>query len=245
MTENRSKSVVCDANALTNEGVRQNPGQQRRQIIRAMKPRNSSCPDKRQDMAGVKPSDAPTTTPTPSEDWGYKVDRFAFFPIRPPVDWDDDQDLQEYEDRFGKTENLLLDSRSQLEHSWQKVDEAFVSGICYFLQKRGTRHLAPVSDLTLRGKIELFTELLPVSSHMPYMLRFTTTLARILWLELEQDRILAQRDGKSWVFPLYELADCVTTVAFELKEALRCEHDDFDEACVAQFEAHNVPQPCY
>ena len=174
----------------------------------------------------------------------YRVDRDNFLPIKPEATWDDEQDLREYEARFGESEDPLQDTRSLLAWKWDELHDLLASGIHYFLRKQGARRLAPVAELSLRGKVELFTDLLPDSLNTNYVLRFTTNLARILWLESEQARILAQRDNRRWLYPLYELADCVAATQFELMEALRCEHDDFDEGCVSDGEADDdVPQP--
>ena len=162
--------------------------------------------------------------------WYYEVTRSDFLPIRPPERWDHARDIQEYEDRFGKSDNHLHDIRLQIDQNIAEVHATLASGINYFLRKRGFRHFASVSGLSLREKVGLFADLLPPSDDSDYVLRFTTNLARILWLDCEHGRILKQRHDQQWLYPFYHLADCFGSTAFELNESLRCEHDDFDRS---------------
>ena len=141
-----------------------------------------------------------------------------------------ERDIQEFEARFGESENPHRDTRTGLERNLADLDSVLTSGIDYFLQKRGTHHPAQGFPMGLREKVELFTELLPDNADTHYILRFTRTLAQILWLESERARILAHGGSEQWLYPLYELADCFFSAAFDLKEALACEHDDFGKA---------------
>jgi hypothetical protein len=166
----------------------------------------------------------------------YKLERSTFLPLKSPVGWDDEQDMRDYEARFDESANPLRESRRRLDQNFTELHRVLASGINYFLKKGGAVRLAPVSPLSLREKIELFSDLLPNSANTDYVLRFTTTLARILWLESERSRILAQRDGQPWLYPLYHLCDCVATTGLDLKDALSREHDDFDQLCARQVE---------
>jgi hypothetical protein len=51
----------------------------------------------------------------------------------------------------------------------------------------------------------------------------------VLWLDSEHWRILAQRGGQQWLYPMYHLAGCIASVAGELEESLECEHNDYRE----------------
>lgn len=150
-------------------------------------------------------------------------------PVKADPAWSHEQDIREYEARFGKSDHPLRDTRMRLERNLADLHCVLTLGINYFLKKGSVCRLAPVSGLRLPEKVELLSELLPNSSDTDYVLRFTTTLAAILWLESERCRILAQRDRQPWLYPLYHLADCIATATSELEEALSCEHDDFDK----------------
>lgn len=150
-------------------------------------------------------------------------------PIKAEPGWTSQKDIHEFEARFGKSENPRRDTRRRLERNLADLDSVLASGIDYFQKKRGTHHPAQGSPSGLRAKIELFTDLLPDSADTDYLLRFTTTLAQILWLESERARILAHGEREQWLYPSYHLADCFASAAFDLEEALACEHDDFGE----------------
>ena len=36
-------------------------------------------------------------------------------------------------------------------------------------------------------------------------------------------------EERSWLYPLCELADCLGCTAMELEEAMKCEHEDYDD----------------
>ena len=139
-------------------------------------------------------------------------------------------DSERYEDRFGKSDDRLGDTRIRLNQNVAKLHRVLASGINYFLQKRGVLSYTAPCSLSLRQKVELFTDLLSNSDDSDYVLRFTTTLARVLWLESEQSRILAQRENQHWLYPMYHLTDCIASTAFELEESLCCEHHDFRDS---------------
>jgi hypothetical protein len=162
--------------------------------------------------------------------WYYKVDRFTFLPIKQKADWTNEQDVREYEARFGKSDDRLRDTRIRLNQNVAELHRVLASGINYFLQKRGVLSLRAPRSLDLRQKVELFTDLLSNFDDSDYVLRFTTTLARVLWLESEQSRILAQRGNQPWLYPMYHLTDCIATTTIDLEESLCCEHNDFRDS---------------
>jgi hypothetical protein len=185
------------------------------------------------------PSGATGKPPTSKEEqlpWYYEVDRYAFLPIKPKADWNHEQDIRDYEDRFGESDDHLRDTRLRIAENFAQLNRVLTAGIDYFMQKRQLLSFTAPSSLSLRQKVELFTDLLPNSEDTDYMLRFTTALARVLWLESEHSRILAQRDQHPWLYPLYHLADCIASTAFILQESLGCEHDDFRDLSAGEIE---------
>ena len=199
-----------------------------------MKTKHKTVSKKTQETKATTPVEP--NRPNDKAPWYYKVERSAFLPIKSPAGWDNERDLREYVDRFGESANPLRDSQMRLDENFTEVHRVLASGINYFLKKGGAVRLAPLFALGLREKVELFSDLLPNSDNMDYVLRFTTSLARILWLESERSRILAQRDGQRWLYPLYELCDCVAGAAMELRESLWCEHGDFRQLCAREVE---------
>jgi hypothetical protein len=173
--------------------------------------------------------DQAPTVQEQQQPWCYKVDRWLFLPARVQTPWSSEQDLQEFEIRFGKSDCPLDDCRTLMQDGLANLHRVLASGIDYFLKKRGGYRLASTSALSLREKVELFSELLPNPSNQDYLLRFTTTLALILWLESEHSRLLTQRESQQWLYPLYHLADLIGGAAYQLKESLICEHKDFRE----------------
>ena len=151
----------------------------------------------------------------------------TFLPIRAPMDWNAERDIEEFEDRFGQSDHVCTDLQEILERNLGNLHGVLESGIHYFLRKRGDQRPRSVAGLSLEEKVTLFTKLLLPSGDDGYLLRFTARLAQVLWLQSERARILAEPDDRQWLYPLCILADAYSSAAFDLHEALACEHSDF------------------
>ena len=162
--------------------------------------------------------------------WYYEHERMVFLPIRPPPDWNEAKDKQEYIDIWGTSHDYWRDTAALMKRDLAEVHAVLDAGINYFASKRGTPLVVTLSKLNLREKVALFTELLPASAKPNYTLRFSVSLARILWLDSERERITQRQDIHRWLFPFYYVADSLFDAACELKESLRCEHGDFNES---------------
>ena len=161
--------------------------------------------------------------------WYYEHERSVFLPIKPPPDWNEAKDKQEYIDNWGASDDYWRDTAAFMKEDLAEVHAVLDSGINYFASKRGAPLLVSLSKLNLLQKVALFTELLPASANRDYTLRFSINLARILWLESERERITQCQDISRWLFPFYHVADSLFDAACELKESLRCEHDDYHD----------------
>jgi hypothetical protein len=179
-----------------------------------------------------QPQDTPGTRGPSIEDLRqyYEGEQSKFLPIRPEPDWTEAKDKREYRKLWGETEDYRRDTQVLMAKDLAKVHYVLEGGINYLAQKAQRSMPIPPSVLTLREKVSLFTELLPASAERGYTLRFTLTLARILWLESERERLMRGPDSGGWLFPYYHLADSFIDAACDLHESLRCEHKDFDEA---------------
>jgi hypothetical protein len=88
------------------------------------------------DLLSTSANGSQPTTERDQPPWYYKVDRFTFLPIKQKADWTNEQDVREYEDRFGKSDDRLGDTRIRLNQNVAKLHRVLASGINYFLQKR-------------------------------------------------------------------------------------------------------------
>ncbi len=172
---------------------------------------------------------------TPSHQTGAEItnleylqcERRRFLPIKSPVDWTKEKDERKYIDTWGESENYWQDTQDLLEADLAEVHEVLDAGLAYLAQKSGTRLAAPPATLTMREKVILFTELLPASAEKKYRLRFSISLAHLLWLESERERLTEHAANHQYLYPFYTLADAYLGVAVELDESLECEHADF------------------
>jgi hypothetical protein len=158
----------------------------------------------------------------------YLLGRWEFMPVRAPAGWTAEQDLQDFEDRFGDVPNLWRDIEERFERNLQDLGQIMDSGIVYFAGKQGvSSSLPPLESLVLEDKIRLFTDLLPTSDNKDYIQRFTVCLGQVLWYRSEHTRVRRQHSERQWLYLLHDLADRFASLAFELDEALCCEHDDY------------------
>jgi hypothetical protein len=162
--------------------------------------------------------------------WYYEHERPVFLPIKPPPDWNEAKDKQEYIDVWGTSDDYWRDTAALMKKDLAEVHAVLESGINYFASKREAPPVVSLAELNLREKVALFAELLPASADRNYTLRFSVSLARILWLDSERERITQRQDIHRWLFPFYRVADSLLDAACELKESLRCEHRDFEES---------------
>jgi hypothetical protein len=186
-------------------------------------------------VAPFKPHDSSVTeTYLRKTRWYYEQERSQFLPIKPPAGWNEKDDIQGFNEAWGESDDHRREIEVRFQESIAKVHTVLKAGINYFCKDREARPVMPPSVLTLREKVELFTEVLPRSPDDSYTLRFTMTLAWLLWLESERVRLMEHPVNHQWLFPFYRLADSLMAAALELEESLRCEHDDFDESGVLE-----------
>ena len=165
--------------------------------------------------------------------WYLQAERFRFLPVKPPADWTNDQDKAGYNEIWGESDDYWRDTKALLEDDLAEVQAVLDEGIRYLASKRGVRLVVAPATLTMREKVILFTQLLPVSPEPQYTLRFSISLALLLWLDSERERITQQVENHRWLYPFYTLAESFLGVALELKESLQCEHDDFKQFSAA------------
>jgi hypothetical protein len=181
------------------------------------------------EVAEVENGDSPVQKPNAEGRLSYlEQERREFLPIKAPVDWDDEKDIDGYVEIWGESDDYRRDIAALIETKLAQIHAILESGISYFSKKHGPAQLVPPSALTLREKVALFTELLPASAREGYTLRFSFTLARLLWYESERERLMLHPERQPWLFPFYTLADCFFGAALLLEESLECEHKDYE-----------------
>ena len=114
----------------------------------------------------------------------------------------------------------------------KRLNAVLNAGINYFAGQRNYYPVVPLSTMSLREKVVLFTELLPITAKAQYVLRFSLSFARILWLDSERERIARWAGEARWLFPLYSLGDAFMNESSLLEESLRCDHHDFDASTI-------------
>ena len=159
--------------------------------------------------------------------WHLETAGFRFLPLKPPADWTKKKDKAGYCEIWGESDDYRRDTRALLKRHLAEVQTVLDKGIRYLASKRGVRLVVAPATLTMREKVMLFTQLLPASAEPQYTLRFTISLALLLWFDSERGRITQQVENQRWLYPFYTLADSFLEVALELEESLECEHDDF------------------
>jgi hypothetical protein len=158
----------------------------------------------------------------------YRLERWEFMPVSAPPGWTAERDLQEFEDRFGDVQDLWRDIQERFERNLHDLSQVMNSGIIYFARKQGgSSSLPPLASLELEERIRLFTDLLPSSDNEDYLQRFIVCLGQVLWCKSEYTRVRRHHDERQWLYLLYDLADQFAGLAFKLREALICEHDDY------------------
>jgi len=151
-------------------------------------------------------------------------------PLKVPAGWDEKQDIDGFIEIWGKTDDYRKATSDLLQADLDKLHCVLQAGISYLARKCDILPVLPVSVMGIREKVALFSQLLPASAEERYVLRFSLSLAQILWLDCELERIVRYPESQKWLFPLYTLADEFLGQALLLEEALRCEHHDFDRS---------------
>jgi hypothetical protein len=153
--------------------------------------------------------------------------------IKAPPNWDGWKDLSDFESRFDENyENANDFALLQVEESYAYVKRVLGHTLFYFL-KRKTRHLeVPVNALTVAETCHLLLELTSQPGHKSgYKERFNDYLMAILHYDEQRSLVLKRlwiNAAHVWLVELAELADSMTSAAWELDESMSCEHDDYE-----------------
>jgi hypothetical protein len=158
----------------------------------------------------------------------------GFMPVRVPEDWTQEKDIAEFVEIWGEQDDYRQATFDLLEGNLDQLNSVLENGIMFLAGKQGFFPRRSPSTMSVREKIALFTNLLPKSAGENYILRFSVSLARVLWLEAERERIGRYPDSHQWLFLIYQLAERLLGVALDLEEALRCEHWDFDASTLRE-----------
>jgi len=157
-------------------------------------------------------------------------------PIKVPEGWTQEKDIAGFVDIWGEKDDYRKATFDLLEDKFDRLNAVLEAGIMFLAEKEGVRPVLPPSTISTREKVALFAQLLPAAAGEDYVRRFSLSLARILWLEAERERIGRYPEPNQWLFPFYEVADSFLGEAFELEESLRCEHNDFSAATIREVE---------
>jgi hypothetical protein len=155
--------------------------------------------------------------------------------IKAPPNWNGWKDLKDFESRFDdKYENANDFALLQVEESYAYLKRVLAHSLFYFL-KRKTRHLElPVNALTVAETCHLLLDLTSQSGREPeYKERFKDRLMAVLHYDEQRFLVLKRlwiNAAQVWLVELAELADSMTTVAWELDEGMSCEHEDYELA---------------
>jgi hypothetical protein len=155
-------------------------------------------------------------------------------PIVLPADWTPEKDFEAYEERWGEAEgdyfSAVLERVAEYYRELVKVVDA---ALAYF--QRTDHRLVPVHPETL-PLCEKLTRLSAITNMRKatyrYKSRFAEHLHNASWVDNERRRVLETYylgEEDSWLHPLCELADYLACAAFQLEEAMECEHDDYDD----------------
>lgn len=155
--------------------------------------------------------------------------------ISVPEDWDAEQDLEEFEDRFGDDyKNLQKFALDQVDDACAQRKHVLAQAIRYFLQRTTTPLRVPVSALTVPELCHFLLEIIAQSGRKrAYIERFEEHLAAVLHYE-EQRALVLERHWTNpdhvWLIELADLADTIVTASMEFDEGMECEHDNYTSA---------------
>jgi hypothetical protein len=155
-------------------------------------------------------------------------------PILLPTGWTPKKDFEAYEERWGEPEGDYFGAvLVHVAENYCALIEAVDAALAYF--QRTDSRLVPVHPKTLAVceklmRLSAITNMRKATYN--YKSRFAEHLRNAIWVDNERRRVLETYylgEERSWLYPLCELADYLGCAAWELDEAMGCEHDDYDD----------------
>jgi hypothetical protein len=154
-------------------------------------------------------------------------------PILLPPDWTPEKDFKSYEERWGEPErNYFSAALERVAESYNDLIEIVDSALAYFQGK--DPRLVPVHPGTL-PVLDKLARLSVITNQrratFEYKSRFADHLHDAIWVENERRRVLENYhagEERTWLYPLCELADYLGGAAFQLEDAMVCEHQDYN-----------------
>ena len=155
-------------------------------------------------------------------------------PILLPADWTPEKDFQFYEDRWGVPEGDYFSAAlGRVAESYRDLIQVVDAALAYFQRKdhrlvRVHPETVPLCEKLTRLSVITNTR----SATHEYRDRFADHLHDTIWADNERRRVLESYHiggEHTWLYPLCKLADSLGCAAFQLEEAMVCEHEDYDD----------------
>jgi hypothetical protein len=154
-------------------------------------------------------------------------------PILLPPDWTPEKDFESYEERWGEPERDYFSAAlERVAENCNDLIEVVDGALTYFQHK--DHRLVAVHSGTL-PLLEKLTRLSVITNQRrapyQYKSRFADHLHDAIWVENERRRVFENYhagEERTWLYPLCKLADYLGGAAFQLEEAMVCEHQDYN-----------------
>jgi hypothetical protein len=153
--------------------------------------------------------------------------------IAVPPNWTPEKDFESFTDRHGETNNYYDYALAEVAKSYASLHEAADNALRYY--ERRDHRLVPAypGTLTLAEKLHrLGTMTQTFNEDYAYKRRFAEHIHGCTWADTERCRVMQAHlasQEQMWLHPLCDLADGLGCAANELREAMKCEHDDYTE----------------
>jgi hypothetical protein len=161
--------------------------------------------------------------------------------IKLPIQWDRQQDHDEFLDRFGYADSPLDFLREQLRGDYEQFNTVLDHALNHYLGQVAFALVCDVTVLSAEEKIEWLLELVATrSARASYRVRFEENLAECLFMDRERRRVLRsllRATEKTWLYPLCDLADGLIGCAMSFEESLICEDCGYRQPLVFHNEA--------
>jgi hypothetical protein len=156
-------------------------------------------------------------------------------PIHPehitiPASWSAEQDLEHHEQRFGESDNYFGEVERRIVGNLDNLAKVLNRGCQFFERKRPCRPIEAHAPESLDICVRLLHYVRQVASSEEYLGRFEMHIELCRWVLTEYATVWCAYSAIGegmWLYPLSELADWIACAAFDLDEALGCEHEDY------------------
>ena len=152
--------------------------------------------------------------------------------ISVPPDWDAEQDIKEFESRFGDDyKNIQEFTLANVEDVCACRMNVLAQALRYFLDQNKTPLRVPVNSLTVPELCHFLLGLIEHSKREPgYTERFRGHLAVVLYYEKQRALVLERHwtnPDHVWFVELADVADAIMAASWDFDEGMVCEHDNY------------------